>query len=873
MADGQPIAVAFVEVRPDTDDFRANAEQQIREGVGTGPVDVKGQFQLAGLNEARREVGALTSDLRGVSGQQLQFEGLEEAADDSRLLTEGLTDAASVDLTRTLQPAAEAAGLLSERAGAVASAVSGIPVGVGSGLSEGFAEATTDTDALADATSGLGTSLNDAATAASGVVDVANLVARSERQLAAATAQETQQVRVAVAEEERLIRVRGRRATSVGPFRLAGIGVGVGAAVFTATRALGDLAQGLRVTGDEAGTTTGKLRNAGAALLSGDVVGIFKSLTDETRSYNIEQLKLLANTPKTAAALREMGQGANIARSQLAALEGLTQVPQFLQTRIAGAQLGGDTGAELAALEEADRVLVERIKTVRQLGLDQQTLNTALEEVFRQRKTIRDEIERITQEARPDILAPLVDAVSDARLTGDSAKILAALQAEKRELEKVIDAERTNADDRERFKDELAKVNKDIEATQDSIVAEAQRHRAAMIEKQLAPTEEALLDAQIAGSQSGVLAALRERQADVQRILDADELDGKRLTRDERVRLKGELASVNAQIEGELDAITSEQERHADEVARKQQEADQAFVTAMGFGQQKLRNQQLLAQGTAALADDIRVSEALQRLFRESIRRARRTIRDAELRAETIASLTASLIGEQQAERQLRQQQRQAGLDRREESLDLDIQIAQARENIGAELRAHRAKIRFLQERIRHTREGTNQRKRLILELRQEQQAVRDLIEEQKGAADDAKTSFERMAFDFLQQQAGFVSNLASNFVPAGMARPAPRTTTTQPEPEPQRPPLPRREAITSPFERAAAAGAPSQAEAARALREQGGAPASAGQLDELIRLGRDTNLVLRRIAEGVGHPEAKSSRALGRNVNRVGVD
>ena len=72
---------------------------------------------------------------------------------------------------------------------------------------------------------------------------------------AAATREETAAVRAATVEEERFIKVRSRRATAVGAFRFAGVGLLAGSAIFGATRALGELTQSLQVTGNEALTT------------------------------------------------------------------------------------------------------------------------------------------------------------------------------------------------------------------------------------------------------------------------------------------------------------------------------------------------------------------------------------------------------------------------------------------------------------------------------------------------------------------------------------------------------------------------------------------------------------------------------------------
>ena len=69
------------------------------------------------------------------------------------------------------------------------------------------------------------------------------------------------------------IRSDHRRSQSLGPLRLAGIGVGAGIGLYAATQAAGRLSTALELTGKQAFTTGGRLRNMGAAFVTGDFVG------------------------------------------------------------------------------------------------------------------------------------------------------------------------------------------------------------------------------------------------------------------------------------------------------------------------------------------------------------------------------------------------------------------------------------------------------------------------------------------------------------------------------------------------------------------------------------------------------------------------
>jgi hypothetical protein len=817
LAANQPLAVAFVEVRPEVEDFRTNAEDQLRSDLADDAIPVRGEFQLGGLDRARADVDALA--------QQTQ----QAVAD--------LASATTPDFAQ--------------------------------GFVAGAQEAISSAIELADTTETVNENLITAEAARRAFAAANAQAAVSETALAATTRAETRATIEATAADNELFRVRSRRASSVGPLRLAGIGLGAGVAIFTATQALRELSEELEVTGDEAGTTEGKLRNFGSNLLTGDLVGAFKGLTDETNTYSTAQLGAIATTEGLADALERMGEGADIARSQLESVERLTSVPQFLQTRVAGAQASGDSGAELAALQQAQTELEKQEKLVRQLGLDQTQLNIALEAIFRERKGIADQIESVTSQARPDILKPLVEAVTDAELTGDTSAIIAALRDEATALNRAINAVDTNAEDRQRFKEQLVQVNQRIESIQDEIIAEEQRHKEAMLDKLLDVGVLEDLEAQVAGGDGG--AGRAARAAAIERTLARGTIDGKKLTREEKEQLNEELISINEEIESEQDAIVAEQERHAAEMIRKQEESDRAFVQGLSNQTRGANRRQLVAQETARLSDDIRVSEELQRIYAGQIEAARKNIRDKELRDSTIAGLEEQLFAEERSERSLRQQQRTQALERREESLDLDVQLAAAQDNERKEIRAHEAKIRYLTERIRHTREGTNQRKALRVQIAQERAEIKRLQEEiKKENEEDEGGSFDQIAASFLTELQGFSATFGSNLL--GQQLPQGTSTTQAPTDffagQRERPPQtsPTVFEVPSPFEAGRGSGTRSQADVAAELRDSRGAPVSQSQGNDLIAISRETNVLLRRIAQGVGHTEARASRKLADN-------
>lgn len=793
----EPIAVAFVEVRPETDDFKANAQRDVQ--ALSDDLTIQGKVELQGLTAARRDASDLRSELAGLGGQQqLQFPGLEAATAEATALSTEVRDLSTITVRPQFEPLLQDVRSLRAEAEALGQQLSGASLTIDT---QGLDQAVTSTDELNTAQSSLSNTLGTSATAASALLAKYPQLVAGETQFARATAQEAAQARAAAAEEERLVRVRSRRASSVGPFRVAGIGLLAGTALFSATRALGDLTDALSVSGNEATTWQGKLRNAGASVLSGDVVGAFKALTNETYTYNAAQLTLINQTPQAEEALLALGKGADLARSRLTELQKVSEnpIPQFLQTRVAVARASGDPTALREALEASSKAVddaLERAKSLRpnqralareissrreelgqvraeiaKLGGENQDTSFPISPATRRRldllapleareKQLQEELNGFVQRRKADlpafnvarealanakrtqkeaiqaaiadeseaVLAPLAEAVTNARIQGDASRILAALRVQAAGLRQVIEGFKGSADDRKRFKDELVATNQTIETTQKEINSEAERHKQAMIDNRLAPSEEAIIDATVADVST--IPARNARIAAIESILATGLINGKKITRDQRIALKNELAAQNAAIEAEQGQITAENERHKQAMQDKLAEADRSFLASLGGREQELRNQQTIEQARAGLQGDIRVSNELQRFYRESIKVARSAIHDKEQRDQTIASLRADLATETQNERGLRQQARTEAADRRLERADLAIELQQTNENRAGEIRAHQAKIRLLRERIANTRRGSVERQRLRVEIARERADIRNLRKE-----------------------------------------------------------------------------------------------------------------------------------------------
>lgn len=379
----------------------------------------------------------------------------------------------------------------------------------------------------------------------------------------------------------------------------------------------------------------------------------------------------------------------------------------------------------------------------------------------------------------------------------------------------------------------------------------------------LAGLEEQAIDIQIAGGARGQqIANLRAQEANIR-----EQLENENLATESRRDLKADLLKVIQDRKSIEDAIVRDREQAArdaqqaaEEAQRARNAADKAFLDSLDIQEQRLQNNLIIAQSTESLRDDIKRNEALRNFFRGARDDVRATVRDAQTRAQEIAALTRDLININNEIADLRREltearkeERREQLARQRESLELDVQIAEATGNRAREITARETEIKFLQRRIRATRRESLERKRLIAELRQKQRELRELRDLDKASGED----FKRLAFEFLQTNQGFTTNLASNLLPAGTGFAPP--PGAQAPVDVARPPIPS----------AADARTEARVDDFRAV----GKPISASQGTEIIHILRATNKTLRDIHRDQGHPESRTRRVQQRTAVETGVD
>lgn len=269
------------------------------------------------------------------------------------------------------------------------------------------------------------------------------------------------------------------------------------------------------------------------------------------------------------------------------------------------------------------------------------------------------------------------------------------------------------------------------------------------------------------------LRELLEEQRNVVADLVARRAAGTKVPQSKIDEAKKAANDTAKQIEALESDIANEADRVAREAEKKREDADSAFLNSLGGREARLRNEQLKAQADESLANDIKAAIALRNFFKRSIAEIRRTVKDAQTERDAVATATRDYITARQevadlyrerarADREERQAKAEAAL----EGFSLDVQIAEALGNRGAEIKAREREIAAIRRLMSAEKVGSNERKRLRLELITKQKELREL----KGEAAKANQAFSEMTFEFLRTQQGFGANLLGNLIPLGAA-------------------------------------------------------------------------------------------------------
>lgn len=316
---------------------------------------------------------------------------------------------------------------------------------------------------------------------------------------------------------------------------------------------------------------------------------------------------------------------------------------------------------------------------------------------------------------------------------------------------------------------------------------------------------------------------------------------------DQEKAKRQEIADQAQSIVDQINQIVADAQQKAKEAIAN---ADTATLAQFEPRQGQLDLAAAKAEGTKTLRDNLAVERANQKFIEQQIKIVSTNIIDEQLKAQKLRELRIARqvsINEQKAlNDQIAQEakdRKQQAIETRSASLDADIEFAQITKNKSAEIKAHQAKIRFLNQQIAHAKRGTLEWKRLRNERAQEQQAIKDL----RKVNSKLKQDFLSMQFEFLQTQSGFVSNLLSNILPsaalAGTVGGGSISTPTS----------------------VGSGNRPTKLDQGLHTASQTGGQrgATAGQLGTLITISRHQLQILMRLAGQRQHPEATNHRIM----------
>jgi hypothetical protein len=286
--------------------------------------------------------------------------------------------------------------------------------------------------------------------------------------------------------------------------------------------------------------------------------------------------------------------------------------------------------------------------------------------------------------------------------------------------------------------------------------------------------------ARIRGDTDEILSVLRDEQAFLEAQLERDFVKRRpALQRQLENALFGVVNDIGAiSAAGAADAKRAGTEAArkakeiADELARAIAEADRALLDTLSNRRNDAERRVAAAADTKGVADDIRRQNQLQALIKQQIQKIRERIRDEQQRKEAIRQLRIALIDSRREEEALREEQRknalaerQAAIERRAQSLELDIELADINENDARSVALRRRRIAQLKKEAKLLKLEGNALKENRNERARIRKEIEEILKEEKEAN---RKSAQQLGFEFMQKQTGFVSNLLGNLIPAG---------------------------------------------------------------------------------------------------------
>jgi TP901 family phage tail tape measure protein len=304
------------------------------------------------------------------------------------------------------------------------------------------------------------------------------------------------------------------------------------------------------------------------------------------------------------------------------------------------------------------------------------------------------------------------------------------------------------------------------------------RQRGFEIQEDLAAIASGATGATLPSLQDQLAEATRQRALAEARIADLTEdkeTSGLATAREARAKAISDQRRLTEEIRGINEQLGNEAKAAASEAEEKQNEIFENILKAMGLKRDAQQERIEDAELSEGLADNIRQTQILRNIAAKQIQNLKDRIARARAQGKNVEVLTKALddlkdlwrdLGREIVD--LRNQQQKALRDILFERFELRIQIAQARGNVAAEIRARRARLEELTKELVRMRRAFGKNSIEWLRAKAAQVEEIEAIKELEKSTKTKNSALRELMFEFLTTQQGFAANLLGNLLPIG---------------------------------------------------------------------------------------------------------
>lgn len=304
---------------------------------------------------------------------------------------------------------------------------------------------------------------------------------------------------------------------------------------------------------------------------------------------------------------------------------------------------------------------------------------------------------------------------------------------------------------------------------------------------EVAASSAELLKAQNEGAspqvQLGILQAQEQTQNDIIARIKSDghqagDATAIEAARREIERIQGDIESLQQGIVSDQKAATTASEKLAKDAQEQRDKQFEAIAEMFGGRQTNIENAIERAGIAGNAAAQIRLNKALiaslQKERAALLERLKTLKVSNDLRKKILDAITAAIEEAQQDILRIQEEQKKKVEDFATPGADLRIRIAQARDNVAAEIAARRAKLALITKELVKLKNAGKKNTLAWLELKAQQQeeiaAIKELANLDKEDGKSARQQVAEFFFSQLQAQQGFAANLMGNLITGSTA-------------------------------------------------------------------------------------------------------